>query len=168
MNSNHGRKRGGSFHLADEENNERYDSNVQFVTPYYDERAFPEPLDLSKLCLDDGDDLFEAGNNEGHSGINVDENCTRGRSRSRSVHENDLGLGNYVPTNSDSFGSTSSESGSDNDDIGNLHLPRARDSHINVHVLKNNKNQDICVLNEKAERRGGPLQQREVQALKKV
>ena len=52
------RKRGGSFHVDEGDSNEDNDHEVQFVTPYYDESNMPEPLDLSKLCLDDDDDLL--------------------------------------------------------------------------------------------------------------
>jgi hypothetical protein len=142
------RKRGGSFHVDEGDSAEDNDHEVQFVTPYYDESNMPEPLDLSKLCLDDDDDLFEKDENEESDQSEV---ATRGRSRSRSVHENDLGAPGYIP-NADTLGlppgSDASDSGSDGS--------------------KGNKKNGSGNGDDKAARKGGPLQHREVQALKKV
>jgi hypothetical protein len=130
------------------DSNEENDHNVQFVTPYYEDPAMPEPLDLSKLCLDD--DLFEKEDNEEAAEKAMEEMQTRGRSRSRSVHENDLAATNYIPT-----------------DMAN-HAAESADK-----VKKNTagaagSGQPNNATEDKANRRGGPLQQREVQALKKV
>lgn len=141
------RKRGGTFHLEDLDNNEEDEHNVQFVTPFYDESAMPEPLDLSKLCLDD--DLFEKDAEEGGQ---EEEQQTRGRSRSRSVHENDLAAPGYIPAPEVS-GSSSSDGGSDSGQKGKKN---------------GNSNAAPAASDDKNTRRGGPLQQREVQALKKV
>lgn len=139
------RKRGGSFHVDEGDSNEDNDHEVQFVTPYYDESNMPEPLDLSKLCLDDDDDLFEKDENEESDQSEV---ATRGRSRSRSVHENDLGAPGYIP-NADTLGLPPGSDASDTADKGN----------------KKNGNGNG---EDKTARKGGPLQHREVQALKKV
>jgi hypothetical protein len=146
------RKRGGTFHLEDLDSNEDNDHNVQFVTPYYEDPAMPEPLDLSKLCLDD--DLFEKEDDEAAAEKAMEEMQTRGRSRSRSVHENDLAAVNYIPTdmaNNPADHGSNGEKGKKNGSGGA------------GNGQANNANND-----EKANRRGGPLQQREVQALKKV
>ena len=139
------RKRGGTFHLEDLEPND--DHNVQFVTPYYDESGMPEPLDLSKLCLDD--DLFDKDDN------NQTQNSpeTRGRSRSRSVHENDICAKVFVPNSEALHGSLPDATGSNEDNTPKQ--PKKNTSPTSTE-------------GEKGTRKGGPLQHREVQALKKV
>lgn len=154
MATNSHRKRGGTFHLDDDTNDDN-DHDVQFATPYYDESQMPEPLDLSKLCLDD--DLFEK-DEEGEGDYDAERDRvieTRGRSRSRSVHENDLGAAGYVPT-AESLG-TASTSGDSYGSNGNQNR-KGNNPPSNT----GNGNED------KNARKGGPLQQREVQALKKV
>ncbi len=154
MASNNHRKRGGTFHLDDDTNDDS-GHDVQFATPYYDESQMPEPLDLSKLCLDD--DLFEK-DDEADADFDAERDRvieTRGRSRSRSVHENDLGAAGYVPTaeslgTSAGTGDNSGSNGSQNKK-GNNPPPNSGNGN-----------------DEKGARKGGPLQQREVQALKKV
>jgi hypothetical protein len=75
------RHRGGSFHTdVDVE-----DKTVEFITPHYDEIDSLEPLDLSKMCLDDENDKQDIDEDTEQE----EEIYTRGRSRSRSVHEND-------------------------------------------------------------------------------
>lgn len=154
MANNSHRKRGGAFHL-DADTNEESDHDVQFVTPYYDESTMPEPLDLSKLCLDD--DLFEDdadGEKESQQEKAVE---TRGRSRSRSVHENDLGGVGYLPT-TDSLGtSVDGQNGT-----SNQNKKSSANGQNNTNTANSNGGDD------KAGRKGGPLQHREVQALKKV
>jgi hypothetical protein len=88
------RHRGGSFHTDVEMENKL----VEFITPHYEEIDSLEPLDLSKMCLDD--------ENEKHcidGDIEQEEEIyTRGRSRSRSVHENDadpLSIQNIIVSN---------------------------------------------------------------------
>lgn len=163
------RRRGGSFHLELVQEDDFVDSNepyVQFATPYYSGREEPEPLDLSKLCLDD--DLFSK-----EQDFNLDfnqedeEGYYRGRSRSRSVHENDANIAHLVinsdsPSTSESDSSSSSSS-SDED----LEL---KDKEILKFVGKRSQ----PTLRQTAEpaapassERTGPLQQREVMALKK-
>lgn len=100
----------------------------------------PEPLDLSKLCLDD--DLFEKDATE--STQQDEEVQTRGRSRSRSVHENDLAAADLIPSP---------------EIAGVTPVDHSADA---GHKGKKSSGED------KGSRRGGPLQQREVQALKKV
>jgi hypothetical protein len=140
------RKRGGTFHLDEEEDGGEDANGVQFVTPYYDEGNMPE-LDLSKLCLDD--DLFEKDGKDdtGPDSRSQEEESdapTRGRSRSRSVHENDLAATAYIPD---------STSGTEN-----------KTFHSNL-----SKDNGSSHTEEKpAGRKGGPLQQKELQALKKV
>jgi hypothetical protein len=155
MANNSHRKRGGTFHL-DADTNDDNDHDVQFVTPYYDESQMPEPLDLSKLCLDD--DLFEK-DDDGEGDYDSSERDriieTRGRSRSRSVHENDLGAAGYVPT-AESLGTSS---GSGDDYAGNGSQNKKGN---NPPSNSGSGNEDKTV------RKGGPLQLREVQALKKV
>jgi len=151
MASNNHRKRGGTFHL-DEDTNDDTGHDVQFATPYYDESQMPEPLDLSKLCLDD--DLFEK-DDEADADFEAERDRvieTRGRSRSRSVHENDLGAAGYVPT-AESLG-TSAGSGDNSGSGGGQNK-------------KGNNPPSGNGNDEKGARKGGPLQQREVQALKK-
>jgi len=153
MANNSHRKRGGTFHL-DDDSNEESDHDVQFVTPYYDEANMPEPLDLSKLCLD-GEDDSEDGDQESSDRDRAIE--TRGRSRSRSVHENDLGAPGYLPT-SESLGG--SNSGGDGLAGGQSQVGNKKSN--NAASNGNSGSED------KSGRKGGPLQHREVQALKKV
>jgi hypothetical protein len=137
MSSSGHKKRGGTFHLEDFDTGDDSSHNVQFVTPHYDEPAMPEPLDLSKLCLDD--DLFEKDETELTQ--QDEELQTRGRSRSRSVHENDMAAADLIPS-SDITGVTPVDTSSEGGQKGKK--------------------------DDKGSRKGGPLQQREVQALKKV
>lgn len=155
MANNSHRKRGGTFHL-DDDTNEESDHDVQFVTPYYDESNMPAPLDLSKLCLD-GEDDSEDGDLDSSEQDRAIE--TRGRSRSRSVHENDLGAPGYLPT-SESLGgnSSSGDSQSGNNSQNSTNNRKGNNPPSNT----NSGNED------KSGRKGGPLQHREVQALKKV
>lgn len=100
----HTRRRGGSFRLDfdNHDNSFREDDNapVQFITPYYESQDRPEPLDLSKLKLDN----IESGySNENDQEDEDDEEAreeiirTRGRSRSRSIHANDSNVTAYLP-----------------------------------------------------------------------
>ncbi|RYG62633.1 hypothetical protein EON64_17490 [archaeon] len=130
------RRRGGSFR-ADEDEQESGD-NVQFVTPYYEGHEAPEPLDLSKLRLDnmgpeDGGSSDEEEDEE--------EMYTRGRSRSRSVHANDADGSSYMVQ----------EEGSSDPPLPNL----------------DQSGEDGMKGNSKTERTG-PLAPREVVALQKV
>jgi len=150
------RKRGGSFHLQDLDAAEETDHDVQFVTPYFDESSMPEPLDLSKLCLDD--DLFDKGDNNSSGSVAAEGMQTRGRSRSRSVHENDLAAPGYLPDSNLSNSTDSAPGGS-----GNIIPPRQKRQSAGGGSSGAQSNGG----EEKAGRRGGPLQHREVQALKK-
>lgn len=82
------RRRGGSFHQ-----DESHQDNVQFVTPYYEGNGGPEPLDLSKLRLDN---MGPEDNDSSSDEEDEEEIYTRGRSRSRSVHANDQDSGAYT------------------------------------------------------------------------
>eukprot|EP00601_Ochromonadales_sp_CCMP2298_P013298 CAMPEP_0173269620 /NCGR_PEP_ID=MMETSP1142-20121109/30976_1 /TAXON_ID=483371 /ORGANISM="non described non described, Strain CCMP2298" /LENGTH=471 /DNA_ID=CAMNT_0014205979 /DNA_START=162 /DNA_END=1577 /DNA_ORIENTATION=+ len=144
MASNNLRKRGGSFHVdRDSEDNDSSGTNdVQFMTPYYDDGNIPEPLDLSKLCLDDEDDMEEP-DKEGDMVVNrIEDTPTRGRTRSRSVHENDLNVSGFVPAGVLD---------------ANSHTPESEESGSGSGSGSANSTR----------RSGGPLQHREVQALKK-
>ena len=154
MSGSNARKRGGTFHLdRDLDDNEASEENdVQFVTPYYDEGNMPEPLDLSKLCLDD-----EPENTSTDEDVE-EERFTRGRSRSRSVHENDIAAPGYLPQ-PDAIGS-----GDNNEQNGNGSSTNDKGAKKNGV----NSGSTSSSAEEKPARRGGPLQQREVQALKKV
>lgn len=144
------------------------DNEVRFITPMYDDMT--EPLDLSKLCLDD--DLFDKDNGDGDdNNIAVaeeeEESFTRGRSRSRSVHAADdqgpdsLLVPPYIPGGHDGNNHGGGGNG------GSLKPPivpvlhNSSASNISDHGTGNNKSL------EKMERTG-PLQQKEIQALKKV
>lgn len=152
MANNSHRKRGGTFHL-DDDSNEESDHDVQFVTPYYDEANMPEPLDLSKLCLDGEDDSEDQDSADRDRAIE-----TRGRSRSRSVHENDLGAPGYLPT-SESLGQNNSSA---DNQTGSQNQAGSRKPNNPSSNSTNSSTED------KSGRKGGPLQHREVQALKKV
>jgi len=101
----HPRRRGGSFRLDfdNQENPYREDdsSPVQFLTPYYESQDRPEPLDLSRLKLDNIDSGYDNENDQDEE--EDDEEAreelirTRGRSRSRSIHVNDAGAAPYLP-----------------------------------------------------------------------
>jgi hypothetical protein len=88
------RRRAGSFRQEDNE-----EDDVQFLTPHYNgDEGGPEPLDFSKLDLNQGD--------QGDDDLDEDEEErqqelieTRGRSRSRSVHANDDNTDSYIPDN---------------------------------------------------------------------
>lgn len=135
----------------EDDTNDDSGHDVQFATPYYDESQMPEPLDLSKLCLDD--DLFEK-EDDAQKDFDAERDRvieTRGRSRSRSVHENDLGAAGYVPT-AESLGTSGSADNSGSN---------------GSQTKKGNPSPNSNGNDEKGTRKGGPLQQREVQALKK-
>ncbi len=89
------RRRGGSFREGESEDGS---NNIQFVTPYYDGHTGPEPLDLSKLRLDnmDSEDNDSSEEEEEEEEEEEDENYVRGRSRSRSIHTNDSCSGFYI------------------------------------------------------------------------
>ena len=128
------RRRGGSFHADDDKTNQ--DDSVQFVTPRYEGGSdVPEPLDLSKMHLDDDDDdLLE----QDDSAEKEEEIYSRGRSRSRSVHENDsLGV---IPVSPHAISDNQMANCSNGSSDGNA----------------------------ECNHRTGPLQHREVLALKKV
>lgn len=147
MTSNNLRKRGGTFH-SDHNLNDDDNNKPEFITPYYNENLTSEPLHLTKLCLDD-DDLYNDQDDVEEDEADLDI-LTRGRSRSRSVHENDLNNSEYI-LNHDKDA---------NEDNGN----NVHDS--NSHQSNNKESNEKDSIIEK--RRGGPLQQREVLALKKV
>lgn len=128
------RRRGGSFH-HDEGGEEK---DVQFVTPYYEGHG-PEPLDLSKLRLEN---MGPEDNDSSDEEEDEEELYTRGRSRSRSVHANDQDGSTYVA----------------NDREGNSGPPELQSEHSDD-ASKNGAG--------KVERTG-PLQHREVIALQKV
>jgi hypothetical protein len=146
------RRRNRSFHEGDESGEMGKDliedNEVRFITPMYG-GDITEPLDLSKLCLDD--DLFDKDEGDEDGNNNEDEAFTRGRSRSRSVHVNDdigpesLTVG-LIPPKAGGGG----EGGVDN-------IPLKQPCGNSPPENKG----------ETAERTG-PLQHKEIQALKKV
>jgi hypothetical protein len=100
----HTRRRGGSFRLDFDSHDHPYREEetapVQFITPYYESQERPEPLDLSRLKLDNIDSGYSHENDEEEE---EDDEAreelirTRGRSRSRSIHANDVGVAAYLP-----------------------------------------------------------------------
>lgn len=142
MSSTGGRRRGGSFHVDDDD--VQGGDSVQFMTPYYEGGSDgPEPLDLSKICLDDPN-MYGKENHDDNE--EEEQFYSRGRSRSRSVHEND----SVVPVNPVTIGANDSQGinhGTAVDDYGN-------------HPDGPKHNNDLI-------ERTGPLQHREVLALKK-
>lgn len=151
------------------------------MTPCYEGRndTNPEPLDLSKLCLEE--DLFGSRTSSdscstepgGQSCSSEDEVVVvRGRSRSRSVHENDDHAEDQLPRDIiDCEGSTGLGSyGADiieydaESDYKYRNTGRSY-STSRQHQLMNMGSRGNCI--ESNGERRGPLQHREVLALKK-
>lgn len=133
-----GRRRGRSFH-----ENENEDNGMQFITPQFNgivndiSSTTDRSLDPSQLIIDDD----SKADNDDEEYVDDEDVCSRGRSRSRSVHQMDENTNNIVPVQIDT-----SSINNNNDNI-------------------NNSNNDTNKT-DKLER-SGPLQQREVLVLKK-
>jgi hypothetical protein len=133
------RRRGVSFHESIDECSDLFDElGINFMTTTHLDEEYSEPLDFTKLCFNDEEEK-ETLNDELNE-ASEEEFFSRGRSRSHSVHQYDVGSEKYL------YGQ----------DKENTIIMQ------NCNIQKGNDRNLDC------KDRTGPLQHREVLALKKV